>query len=103
MKNARTMRRPGILALRCFAAFALSAPGFTLAADDAGAKVYNEVCTTCHTPKNRPLDGKQLTKDQWNEAVQRMKGYGADIPNAKIPQLLDYLARTHGPADAGKK
>jgi mono/diheme cytochrome c family protein len=77
-----------------------------LAADD-GAKIVDEVCSGCHTAKTRPLDKMHLTREQWSEAVEKMIGFGADVPKAKIPALLDYLVRTQGPdgtaADADKK
>ena len=82
---------------------ALAAPVPATAADDEGAKLFGQTCTTCHNSTNNPLDKKHLTKDQWSDAIKRMKNYGVDVPSAKTPQLLDYLARTHGPADAGKK
>jgi cytochrome c5 len=77
-----------------------------LAADD-GAKIVAEVCSTCHTAKMRPLDKLRLNRDEWREAVERMIGYGAEVPKEKMPGLLDYLARTFGPngaaTDASKK
>ena len=82
----------------------LAAP--CLAADD-GAKIVEEVCSACHTAKTRPLDKMHLTREQWGAAVEKMLGFGADVPKAKIPALLDYLASTRGPAgvaaDPGKK
>jgi hypothetical protein len=42
----------------------------------------------------RPLDGKHLTKEQWNQAVIKMVDLGAEVPKEKVPALLDY-----GPAD----
>jgi mono/diheme cytochrome c family protein len=84
----------------CSASLALTASGLALA-DDEGARIHKEVCSNCHTAKIRPLDKKHLTREQWAEAVERMRGYGADIPKAKTPELLDYLASTHGPAGGG--
>lgn len=87
----------------CFTLCGFTAPHFALAADD-GAKTYKEVCTQCHTAKVRPLDKKQLTKEQWNQAIKKMVDLGAEVPKEKIPALLDYLARTRGPAGGdGKK
>jgi hypothetical protein len=55
----------------------------------------------------RPLDNIHQSRDQWKDAVDRMIDQGAEVPKKKIPELLDYLVRTHGPAattsDAGKK
>jgi hypothetical protein len=83
-----------------------SFPCFSVAADD-GAKVFADACTPCHTAKIRPLDNTHLTKEQWNEAIVRMIDQGAEVSKGKMPELLDYLTRTHGPVgtttDAGGK
>jgi len=81
------------------AAFGFSIPGAVVAADD-GSKVFAESCTPCHTTKVRPLDNVHLTKEQWKEAVDRMIEQGAEVPRGKMPELLDYLSRTRGPAGA---
>ena len=90
----------------CSALLGFATPWLAVAADD-GAKIVADVCTQCHTPKRNPLDKLQLTKEQWNEAIERMKGYGAEVPKGKIPELVDYLARTYPLSgtgtDAGKK
>jgi hypothetical protein len=78
--------------------------GFTLpclsAAADEGAKVYTDACTPCHTEKMRPLDKVRMTKDQWKESIDLMIAQGVEVPKGKMPALLDYLIRTHGPASA---
>jgi hypothetical protein len=38
-----------------------------------------------------------MSKDQWKQAIDKMTNMGAEIPKEKVPQILDYLARTHGP------
>ena len=80
-------------------------PGLTVAADD-GEKIYATICAECHTPKKQPLDKLHLNRAEWSEAVERMVSYGAEIPKGKLPELLDYLVRSHGSAGAageGKK
>ncbi|MCX7170296.1 MAG: hypothetical protein NTY41_08400 [Proteobacteria bacterium] len=81
----------------CIILLALVVPDFaTVAADDA-SKIYAEVCSGCHTPKKQPLDKVRLTRDGWNEAIERMVSYGAEIPKGKLPELLDFLVKPHGP------
>ena len=75
-------------------ALAAASPAF---AQDAGAKAFQETCSGCHTAKVRPLDKKRMSKEQWGQAIEKMNKLGADIPKDKIPQILDYLAKTHGP------
>ncbi len=77
-------------------AIAFAASSFSMAADE-GAKIVDEVCSGCHTAKTRPLDKMHKTRAEWAEAVDRMIGYGANVPKDKIPQLLDYLVANHGP------
>ena len=86
----------------CLVLLALIAPDLATAADD-GSKIFADVCSECHTPKKQPLDKVRLTRDGWNEAVERMVSYGAEIPKGKLPELLDYLVKTHAsPSDAGE-
>jgi mono/diheme cytochrome c family protein len=66
-------------------------------AQDAGAKAFAETCSACHTAKIRPLDKKRMSKDEWKKAIDKMTNLGAEIPKDQVPQILDYLARTHGP------
>lgn len=91
-----TLTALGISIISCFA----------VAADD-GTKIFAESCSPCHSAKMRPLDNKHLTREQWKDTIDRMIDQGAEVPKKKIPELLDYLVQTHGPAatapDAGKK
>ncbi len=83
--------------LLCSAFLAVLAAPAARAADDEGAKIVAEVCSKCHTPTVRPIDKMHNTRQEWADAIERMQGYGADIPKAKIPALLDYLTRNYGP------
>ncbi|MCM0080880.1 cytochrome c [Geomonas sp. Red32] len=69
---------------------------------EEGAKAYQEICAPCHSTDMRPLDGLHLSRSQWQEQIDRMSGFGADIPSGKVPALLDYLVATHGPAGNGQ-
>jgi cytochrome c5 len=65
---------------------------------DEGEKLVQESCGACHDAKTRPLSGYHLTREKWKETVERMEGLGAEPPSGKkLSDLLDYLARTHGP------
>ncbi len=80
----------------------LAAPRLTVRADE-GEKIFKETCSSCHDAKTRPLDGVRMTREKWKETVERMQGLGADIPSGKkLSDLLDYLARTHGPESPAK-
>lgn len=102
------MQSHKILLVLCTTLLGLITPCLAAAADE-GAKIFEEVCTQCHTPKRQPLDNKHLTRQEWKDTIeQRMIGYGAEIPKGKMGDLLDYLVRTRGPVGtatdgAGKK
>jgi hypothetical protein len=71
------------------------------AAEDEGAKVFQDACTRCHNAKEHPLDAVRLARDKWKSEVERMEGNGAEIPSGqKLNALLDWLERTHGPGSA---
>jgi mono/diheme cytochrome c family protein len=73
-------------------------------AAEGGAQIFGEICTQCHTAKRQPLGKLKLTKEQWKEAIERMVAYGAEVPKAKLPDLLDYLVGMNAAAaDPAKK
>jgi mono/diheme cytochrome c family protein len=80
---------------------ALFAAGAARADGDPGEAVFKESCSGCHGPKSKPLDAVRLTREKWKDQVERMEGLGAEIPSGKkLEALLDWLAKTHGPAPA---
>jgi hypothetical protein len=102
-KKEDTMRTCKTCLVLCLALGWITAPAGAVAAEE-GAKTFAEVCTQCHTAKRQPLNKKQLTKEQWKEAIERMVGYGAEVPKAKLPDLLDYLVGMNAAAeDPAKK
>jgi hypothetical protein len=84
------------------AAVALAPVWGASAADDA-AKLVDDACGSCHTPAQRPLEKMHLTHQQWADAVERMMGIGAEVPKKKVAELVDYLAKNHGPEAGDKK
>jgi cytochrome c5 len=90
------MRSTNALLLLGSAALALAAPPLAAAAEE-GAQIVEEACSSCHTPKVRPIDKMHFTRNEWAEAIERMAGMGVEVPKKKIPELLDYLVRNHGP------
>jgi cytochrome c5 len=63
--------------------------------DVAGERILNTACTTCHDlgPVTRRADDKA----SWEGIVYGMVGNGADVKDADIPILVDYLVKTYGP------
>ena len=88
------------LPLALVAASLLSAPRPATAAEE-GEKIFQESCSSCHNPKQKPLEGKHMTREKWKDAIERMEGTGVDVPSGKkLEVLLDWLVSRHGP-DAG--
>ena len=85
--------------------FMVSAPPAFAAEDkavDPGAKIYEDACLSCHKGKET-LDHVRLSRDKWKEAIDRMNdsSFLDPVPSKdKLKILLDFLAKTKGPADA---
>ncbi len=74
------------------------------AAADEAEKVFEQNCTRCHNPdtiKDKVKD-KPLSREEWKDVIERMKGYGAEVPDGKDAELIDYLMRTYGQASQAK-
>jgi cytochrome c5 len=63
--------------------------------DVVGERILNTACTTCHDlgPVTRRADDKA----SWEGVVYGMVGNGADVKDAEIPILVDYLVKHYGP------
>jgi cytochrome c5 len=70
------------------------------AQDEKGERVLNSSCGGCHDL--RPVQSSARDKDSWNELVQNMLQKGADVADADIPVLVDYLAEHYGPMPEGR-
>ena len=64
-----------------------------------GEKVLNASCTGCHDL--RPVQTSAKSKDEWNDTVQNMLQKGADVSDADLPVLVDYLTDAYGPLPDG--
>ena len=63
--------------------------------DVVGERILNTACTTCHDlgPVVRRADDKA----SWEGIVYGMVGNGADVKEADIPILVEYLVKHYGP------
>jgi cytochrome c5 len=68
--------------------------------DDKGESVMNQSCAGCHDL--RPIQSGARDKNGWNDVVHNMLQKGADIADADIPVLVDYLAAHFGPMPEGR-
>jgi cytochrome c5 len=70
------------------------------AQDEKGERLLQVSCGGCHDL--RPIQASARDKDGWNEVVQNMLQKGADVSDADLPVLLDYLVEHHGPMPDGR-
>lgn len=85
------------LSLIVLGTFTVAGAPRSFAADD-GAKVFEDNCVRCHNVQGvkDKLKGKQLTRPEWIETIDRMKGLGAEVPRGKQDALVEYLVQTFG-------
>lgn len=81
------------------AAPAAAAPAMAQSADEKGERLLNASCNGCHDLT--PVTTSAKTREGWDETVQNMLQKGADVADADIPLLLDYLVDHHGPLPDG--
>jgi cytochrome c5 len=79
---------------------AVPAAAAAVAQDAKGEKIMNQSCAGCHDL--RPIQSGARDKDGWNDIVQNMLQKGADVADADIPVLVDYLAEHYGPMPEGR-
>jgi len=60
-----------------------------------GQKILETACTTCHDLG--PVQRRNDDKAAWEGIVYGMVGNGADVKDAEIPVLVDYLVSAYGP------
>jgi hypothetical protein len=59
--------------------------------DAVAANIVNTVCASCHTLDR--VKNKVADQDGWTTTVTRMQGKGADLTDAQVPVVVDYLTR----------
>ena len=57
-----------------------------------GKDIVEMKCTRCHAPSQVTASGGR-SLDEWNDVVHQMIDLGADVTDAEMPVLLDYLAK----------
>ena len=67
---------------------------------EKGERLLNASCGGCHDL--RPVQASAKDREGWNEVVQNMLQRGADVSDADMPLLLDYLTEHHGPMPDGR-
>ena len=71
------------------------APPASAAAADPGKAILETACTTCHGLEGLP-NHAYTSKEPYADLVKSMVAYGAVVPEAQIPALVDYMFKTYG-------
>jgi competence ComEA-like helix-hairpin-helix protein len=85
------MRIKLLLTASCLFAFSAGAQNLP---DGPGKEAFSKVCSGCHE-----LDlatGQKKTKKDWQDTVDRMAGYGAEMTKEQSEQIVNYLAANFG-------
>ena len=59
--------------------------------DAVAANIVNTVCASCHSLDR--VKNKMGDSDAWTATVTRMQGKGADLTDAQVPLVVEYLTR----------
>jgi len=68
-----------------------AAPVAKAGPDAVAANLVNTVCASCHTLDR--VKNKTADKDGWTTTVTRMQEKGADLTDAQVPVVVEYLTR----------
>jgi mono/diheme cytochrome c family protein len=64
--------------------------------DGSGKKILLRACTTCHDLDEVVKFKGYYTRPQWRDIVVTMKEYGAELTDAEVDGLADYIAAAIG-------
>jgi quinoprotein glucose dehydrogenase len=53
-----------------------------------------QTCTACHIAAQ--VTGQKRSKDEWKTVVEKMIGFGAQVPDDKFDEIVGYLASHYG-------
>ena len=67
-------------------------------ADAPEKALVTQTCTACHVAAQ--VTGQRRSKDEWTNTVEKMIGFGAQVPDDKFDTIVAYLARFYGDAPA---
>ena len=62
--------------------------------DAVATNLVTTVCASCHTLDR--VKNKMGDSDAWTATVTRMQGKGADLTDAQVPVVVEFLARAAG-------
>ena len=65
-----------------------------------GKKILESSCTACHGLDALDKFKGTYKSNQWKDLIVNMKAYGAQVSDAQVTTLVDYLTKNFGPKDA---
>lgn len=80
-----------LLVLSCGGASMAQSP----AEDAAQAQLVQKSCSSCHAIGQ--VTAAHKSRDDWGATVDKMIGFGAQIPDKDYDAIVDYLAAHQGP------
>jgi mono/diheme cytochrome c family protein len=69
--------------------------GGQAAKDSVARQLVQAVCSACHTLER--IQTSRFNQEKWRDVVTDMKSKGAQLDDADIAPLADYLSRTYNP------
>ena len=63
----------------------------------AAKPIADKACGQCHSPDM--IAQQHLTEKQWTASVNKMIGWGAEVPDDKKEALIAYLVENFGPGN----
>jgi len=64
-------------------------------AESEGKRILETACTVCHSLKEVTKFSGYYSRENWRDIVRTMIADGADLKDAQIPVLVDYLTQTY--------
>jgi quinoprotein glucose dehydrogenase len=58
-----------------------------------GQAAVQKTCTGCHVASQ--VTSQRHSREDWSATVEKMIGFGAQVPDADFDRIVDYLARTY--------
>ena len=62
-----------------------------------GKIILDKACTVCHDLKEVEKFKGFYKREDWQDVVITMVKYGADVKEAQVPVLVEYLTQTYSP------
>lgn len=88
------MTRIAMLTLLLAVSSAAAAQSAGPAAEPAGQAIVEKNCSSCHPVTQ--VTSAHKSKDDWGATLDKMIGFGAQIPDKEYDAIVDYLAAHQG-------